>query len=329
MTDNLCSRIDSKKKNISDRILSKLPWSPEKIEDVDAIPSGDMPGDKIMISSEHIKKAEVVFPKLIELLIPILDEHPYQRAVVAVYGGSGVGKSEIASLLSYFISNIGIGSYVLSGDNYVHRIPKYNDMERIRVFRRSGIRGLISQGQYIENRGKILKELQKNSYDADPSYVKDYPWLSIYQSAGRNGLGDYLGSMSEIDFDEINNIILQFRNNSHRIFLKRMGRKETEVWYECADFSDKNILIIEWTHANNHNILGLDIPILLNSTPKDTLEHRMSRNRDSEASSHFTAMVLDIEQDMLISQASRAKLIVSKSGELLSYENYLEMMQQG
>jgi alpha-galactosidase len=39
-------------------------------------------------------------------------------------------------------------------------------------------------------------------------------------------------------------------------------------------------------------------------------------------------MVLEIEQDMLISQAPNAKLILSKSGEILSYGDFVKLMIQ-
>jgi alpha-galactosidase len=315
-------------KNNQKMISIGTSWVPENIEDTESIPKGDMPGDKIQISPDHIRKAQMIFPKLLETLVPVLNEHPYQRAVIAVCGGSGVGKSEIASLLSYYLNQLNIGSYTLSGDNYPHRVPKYNDAERLRVFRQSGIRGLISHGQYSVERKEILKELQDNGNDSNSSYAKEYPWLSIYQSAGRYGLGNYLGTRKEIDFNELTGIISQFKNGNDRIFLKRMGRADSELWYDAVDFNDKKIIIIEWTHGNSHNLQGVDMPILLNSTPQETLEHRRARNRDGGTDSPFTTMVLGIEQDMLVSQASKAKLIVAKSGELLSYSDYCRIMLQ-
>jgi hypothetical protein len=315
-------------KQASEKIRQKLPWTPEEILDTDNIPTGDMPGDKVRIDPRHIRKAQIIFPKLLELLIPVLEENPYQRAVVVVCGGSGVGKSEIASVISYYLNRMGLGSYTLSGDNYPHRIPKYNDAERLRIFRKSGIDGLISHGQYIEGRYAILKEIQESGNDSSPEYVNRYPWLSVYQLAGRNGLKNYLGTTNEIDFKELTGIISRFKNGESTIFLKRMGREETELWYDPVDFNDKNILIIEWTHGNNDNLQGVDIPVLLNSTPQETLEHRRSRNRDGATDSPFTTMVLEIEQNLLISQASKAKLILSKSGEILAYKDFIRLMIQ-
>jgi flavodoxin len=79
-----------------------------------------MPGDKIQIEQSHIDKAETIYPVLRSLL-------PDRKAVVCVCGGSGVGKSEIASLLAGLLREDGIKAYVMSGDNYPHRIPAEND----------------------------------------------------------------------------------------------------------------------------------------------------------------------------------------------------------
>lgn len=303
-------------------------WTPAVIQDPGSIPTGDMPGDKVAISADHIKKAQLIFPRLWELLIPILNGHPCRRAVVAVCGGSGVGKSEIASLLSYYLNRMKLGSYTLSGDNYPHRIPKYNDAERLRVFRQSGIRGLIAHGQHTAGRGAELKGLQESGEDADPASVSRYPWLSLYQQEGRSGLKNYLGTMNEINFDELSSTISQFKNGASFLYLKRMGREETELWYDRVEFQDKNVLIIEWTHGNNDNLRGVDIPILLNSTPQETLAHRKARNRDGGTDSPFTNLVLAIEQEMLISQAVKAKIIVTKSGQIIPYDEFIRIMLQ-
>jgi hypothetical protein len=316
------------KSNIAANIRKQLPWIPKDISDINSIPVGDMPGDKVSIVSQIIHKSQVIFPELLEMLLPVLDKNSYQRAVIVVCGGSGVGKSGIASLMSYYLNQLGVGSYTLSGDNYPHRIPKYNDAERLRLFRKSGIDGLISGGHYPEGRHLILKKLQENGSDSDPQLVNHYPWLSVYQSAGREGLRNYLGSTNEIDFNELTGIISQFKNGSERIFLKRMGREDTELWYDDVDFSSKDVMIIEWTHGNNDNLQGVDIPILLNSTPQETLEHRRSRNRDGATDSPFTTMVLELEQEMLICQAPKAKLILSKSSEILAYSDFLKLMLQ-
>ena len=108
--------------------------------------------------------------------------------------------------------------------------------------------------------------------------------------------------------------------------LKRMGRETAELWYDEVDVRDTQVLIIEWTHGNSDFIEGVDIPILLNSTPQETLAHRRERSRDGKPDSAFITMVLELEQRKLESQAHKARLILSKSGELLTYDEYRHLM---
>ncbi|MBQ5444588.1 MAG: hypothetical protein IIU29_05340, partial [Erysipelotrichaceae bacterium] len=167
------------------------------------MPHGDMPGDKIKIDDGHIQKATTIFP----LLIEELKKEKKDKVVVSVFGGSGVGKSEIASLLTYYLQSAGIGAYVLSGDNYPRRIPLYNDAERFSIFRAAGLRGLLKDKLYSKDVQTVLDELWKSETDPDPKQVAAYPWLASYQKAGRSALKGYLGTEKEQDYDEINEII--------------------------------------------------------------------------------------------------------------------------
>lgn len=313
-------------KNVME-ILNTLSQFPE-IGDTTNILHGDMPGDKIEIGESHKQKAAKIFPVLVEKLKTILQQNPNQRAVLCVCGGSGVGKSEIASLLGHALQSCGVGSYVLSGDNYPHRIPAQNDAERLRVFRCGALQGLVASGLYTETVKAQLQALQQQDIDADPSQCAEHPWLATYQAEGKKALAGYLGSEKEQNFAELSNIISQFKNGADAIYLKRMGRTPLDLWYDLVDFSQTNVLIIEWTHGNSDRYTGVDLPILLNSTPQETLEHRRSRNRDGGVDHPFTTMVLEIEQRQLESQAHKAAIIVSKSGELLSYADYRQQMAQ-
>ena len=211
---------------------------------------------------------------MLKLVKSVWKDNPDNRAVVTVCGGSGVGKSEIASLLSFFFSEMGVGSYTLSGDNYPHRIPKYNDAERLRVFRAGALKGMIAAGDYTSERFQMIQSWQKVGMDADQQYSLKYPWYESYLTAGRKALKGYLGSKDEIDFDEIGHIVERFKNGESQIWLKRMGRVQEELWYDLVDFSGTQVLVIEWTHGNSDEYKGVDIPVLLNSTPAETLEHR-------------------------------------------------------
>ena len=241
---------------------------------MDCMIHGDMPGDKIAIEQEHIDKAEKIYP----LLRKMLPEG--RKTVICVCGGSGVGKSEIASLLGTRLTGDGIKAYVISGDNYPHRIPAENDAERERV----------------------------------------------YAEGGREALENYLGTPLEIDFDLVNRILADFKKGVSPIALKRMGRTKEELWFDDVDLSDTRVMILEWTHGNSDFLRDVDIPILLNSTPEETLAHRRARARDKGVDSPFTTMVLEIEQEKLKRQAHKAKMIVSKAGDLISWEEYQALM---
>ena len=301
-------------------------WTPPAVPE--GIPHGDMPGDSIQIGDGHIQKANVIFPELLKLLLPALAQNPHRRAVVAVCGGSGVGKSETASLLAHYLRESGTGAYTLSGDNYPHRIPKYNDAERLRIFRQGGMRGLVRGGVYTRENGEALHAFLLDGRDADPALTAGHPWMETYQREGSAALAGYLGSPAEIDFQELNGILSQFLSGARSIFLKRMGREESALWYEEVDFSAVGVLLIEWTHANSDHLHGVDVPVLLNSTPSETLAHRKARHRDGGTDSPFTTMVLELEQQMLEKQASKAKLIVSKSAQLLSFCAYRRTMAE-
>lgn len=294
------------------------------VTDLAAVPTGDMPGDKVQITEGHVRKAEVIFPALWRLLEPLLADGG--RAVVAVCGGSGVGKSETGSLLAYGLNARGVGAYVLSGDNYPRRIPSVNDAERLRTFRVGGVQGLVARDVYDAGVRAGLAELQASDRDADPAEVPAHPWLATYQKAGRRALAGYLGTPAETDFDEVSGILAAFHAGAPELMLKRMGRTADQLWYDAVDVRDTRVLVIEWTHGNSDHLRGVDIPILLNSTPEETLAHRRARSRDGAVDSPFTTVVLELEQATLHAQAPKARIIVSKSGELLDYDGYLKAM---
>lgn len=251
--------------------LNNNKWIPPVI-DIDDIVTGDMPGDKVHMDESHIRRANGIFPYILNRI----ENTVTNKFVVSVFGGSGVGKSEVGALIAHYFKLQGFGSYVLSGDNYPHKIPEENDKER------------------------LLR------------YTKD----------NKDGLKRYLGTNEEINFPQINKIIKQFKNGITNIELKRMGRTNEDIFFETVDFSDINILVLEWTHGHNSLLVGVDYSVFLYSTPAQTLTHRKSRARDNEVDSLFTTMVLDIEQDLLNNQVQMGDLIISKNSEIISYESF-------
>ena len=318
------------KMTVSNDVLDKVEKASDNIASLEIpsdIPHGDMPGDKIEIGESHIAKAKTIFPVLVKELKEKMTANPYRRAVVAVCGGSGVGKSEIASLLSYMLEQAGIGSYTMSGDNYPHRIPMYNDAERLHTFRVCGIRGMVDAGVMNPENFAKVKEWQIAEDDANKAHIETDAWFKSYFEAGSKGLDEYLGTPKETDFAEVDQIMKAFKDGADKLWLKRMGRDEASLWYDEVDMSDKQVLIVEWTHGNSDYMTQVDIPVLLNSTPQETLEHRRSRNRDGKLDSPFTTRVLELEQNKLVNQAHKAKIIVTKSGEIISYDQFKELMK--
>ena len=74
---------------------------------------------------------------------------------------------------------------------------------------------------------------------------------------------------------------------------------------------------------------GVDIPVLLASTPAQTRAYRLARGRDANADTAFITMVLELEQAKLEARAGAAKLIVSKDCKVLSHDEYVDEMNAG
>jgi len=293
-------------------------WIPPVL-DVARLKAGDMPGDQIRIDESHVKRANIVFPLVLGHLATV-ENSPL---VVSVYGGSGVGKSEIGSILSGYCRNAGYPAYLMSGDNYPYRYPAQNDDERLNTYRSSGLAAISADSGFEDSWIEDIQTHWEDMSDFDSSLAKDHKGFSLYQNAGRRALTDYLGSEKEIDFKLVNSIIDKFKSGSERIPLKRMGRTRNEMYFEAVDFSGIHVLILEWTHGNSPCLHGIDIPIFLYSSPEETLEHRRSRGRDANADSAFTRLVLDIEQGKLNEQASKSALIVGKDGTPIPPERFL------
>ena len=290
-------------------------WTPPAL-DLASVKTGDMPGDKVQINQSHIDKANTIFPRLLQRL----QQNGAGRLVVSVYGGSGVGKSEIASVLGEYCGRAGFPAYVLSGDNYPHRIPEHNDLERLMTYRNAALSALARDPGFTNARMKRLQQKWPELEDMSPQKysVQESQWMSVYHEAGRQALAQYLGTVNEIDFSMVNAIIRSFKDGRNGINLKRMGRTTDDIRYETVEMTDVRVLVVEWTHGNNALLEGVDFPVFLFSTPAETLAHRRARGRDKNVDSPLITLVLELEQEKLLSQAGRAELIIAKNGEVLS-----------
>ena len=262
------------------------------------------------LAQEQIKNAERLFP----LIRKKTEERKEKKTVISVSGGSGVGKTGMAFLLQNMFEKQGKKSLIISGDNYPHRIPMYNDAERIARFRMSGLNGLITERLYTDKVKEKLLELQKAGRDAEEQ--EDMQWLSIYQKYGDKALTDSLGTDQELDYEAISNLLMQFHGGTSQLLLRHMGRTPDDIWYDRRDVSDTDILILEWTHGNSAYLQGVDVSVVLISTPEETLENRKKRNRDTAIDSPFVARVLRIEQKKINDGLDRADIIQDMHGRI-------------
>ena len=262
------------------------------------------------LAREQIRNAERLFP----LILAKTEERKEKKTIISVSGGSGVGKTGMAFLLQNMFEKQGKKSLIISGDNYPHRIPMYNDAERIARFRMSGLNGLITERLYTDEVKEKLLELQKAGRDAEEQ--EDMQWLSIYQKYGDKALTDYLGTDQELDYEAVSNLLMQFHGGTSQLLLRHMGRTPDDIWYDRRDVSDTDILILEWTHGNSACLQGVDVSVVLISTPEETLENRKKRNRDTAIDSPFVARVLSIEQKKINDGLDRADIIQDMHGRI-------------
>lgn len=95
-----------------------------------------------------------------------------------------------------------------------------------------------------------------------------------------------------------------------------MGREDGEISSEETDFSGISVLLLEWTHGGSDELHGVDLPVFLESSPEETRERRIRRNRDENAASPFICRVVELEQEKLEVQRKNAGLIVGKDGRV-------------
>ncbi len=288
------------------------------------VQGGDMPGDTVRISAPVCRRVEKLLPHLAAKLTEKYGDDIPAKLVIAVSGGSGSGKTSGATALREAFARVGLKGYVLSGDNYPRRIPEHNDEERLAIFRSAGLKALLAAGAYTPERFAELQPLQKAGIDSDPQQCEAYPWLQVYRQGGRAALAEYLGQTAEQDFDALNDVLAQFRAGAPTLWLKRMGHREWERWYEPKDFADVDVLLLEWTHAGSESLKNTDLKIFFNSTPEETRACRVARNRDAGGDSPFVMMVLEIEQALLNCRACGADLIQNRDGTMIDAAAYAD-----
>ncbi len=273
------------------------------------LPAGDTPGDLLVLVPGHLAVARDLYPRVAARLHEAARSTRTGRTVVAIAGGSGAGKTGVATVLAHQLGRAGLGTLIVSGDNYALRVPFHNDAERVSVFRLAGARGLADAGLLTPERREVLRELQLAEIDAAPS--DEHPWLAVYQEAGREALTRYLGTPREIDFPGLSAQLTRFADGDDELWLRRTGRTMHDLWFERVDVHDVDVLLVEWTHGLSEHLHGADVGVYLPSDPAETLAGRLARGRDTGVDSPFVAMVLEIEQAKLVRQSATADVVAT------------------
>ena len=58
-------------------------------------------------------------------------------------------------------------------------------------------------------------------------------------------------------------------------------------------------MLLEWTHGGSDDLHGVDLSVFLESSPEETKERRIRRNRIENAASPFICRVVELEQEKL------------------------------
>lgn len=202
-------------------------------------------------------------------------------------------------------------------DTIKKKLDRKNPKVVISIYGGSGsgkttLSGIVSQ--YFANDGIGCYVLTGDNYPKRIPKRNDEERMRIYQEYGVEGLDRYLGTSEEIDYAEVNQVIEEFHSGKSCISLKRMGREDDEISYEETDFADIQVLLLEWTHGGSEFLYGVDLPIYIDSTPEETKQKRIRRNRDENAASELIRVVLEIEQKKLVEQAKNAKIVIGRDG---------------
>lgn len=197
---------------------------------------------------------------------------------------------------------------------YIHH---QNEKMVISIFGGSGcgkttMSAVISQ--YLLNDGIGCYVLGGDNYPIRIPKENDEERQRIYEEKGTDGLSAYLGTPDEIDYGAVNKVLAEFKKGEKTIAVRKLGREVGELSYEDVDFHDIRVLLIEWTHGGSEYLSGVDLPIYIDSIPEDTLGNRLKRNRDENTGSELIRIVLNVEQEKLVKQAGRAKIIISNGG---------------
>jgi hypothetical protein len=152
--------------------------------------SGNMPGDVLHIGDSHRERSETIFPRAIEAF----RRSGQEKFVISVFGGSGVGKSEVGYLLAERFRGEGLPAFLVSGDNYPYRIPAENDRERESRYRYHGLLALARRSDFHQRWTNQLRAPVGARGGQCPGITKHLSLPGDISGGGTKGVGGVSGN---------------------------------------------------------------------------------------------------------------------------------------
>lgn len=174
-------------------------------------------------------------------------------------------------------------------------------------FQLDGFESLVVSGDNYPKRIPVENDARRNE---------------LFVSGGKEALEAYLGSYEEIDYEAINELLLDFKSGAKEVNLRKLGTKPGELSYTKTDVSSTRILILEWTHGGNRALKNVDCRIYLHCSRLVAEKRRFARKRNANYASPLISACIDIEGKMLETQALSADFIFEQNGSQISRETF-------
>ncbi len=119
-------------------------------------------GDPPVIRDKHKKAAKSLFPHILHEVRNATGTG--RRAIVALAGESGAGKTEIAEYLRYLLRSEGMWGVTISGDAFFRRVPSENHRARIDAYAEGQLDRYLGPSEVdLEQLNSILKRAVNRS----------------------------------------------------------------------------------------------------------------------------------------------------------------------
>ena len=115
---------------------------------------------------------------------------------------------------------------------------------------------MLQEGVYNPENAATLKELQLADTRLGAQNGGGTPLAGRLPESRPGSLSGYLGTDLEQEYDQLENVLTQFKAGQEKVWLKRLGNEDADLWYDEKDFSQIDVLVLEWTHGNSGKFEG-------------------------------------------------------------------------